>query len=82
MSSEEWNARRDGDARIARMKEGRTHLAHKAEHGVELDTGARGGGDAARHGSGRRNHPGYDVRRGGDGGGVADWTGSGAAARR
>lgn len=29
-----------GDARIAKMKEGRTHLAHKAEHGIDLDTGA------------------------------------------
>jgi len=30
----------DGDARIAKMKDGRTHLAHKAEHAVDLDTGA------------------------------------------
>src|SRR5437899_11711844 len=28
------------DARIAKMKDGRTHLAHKAEHAVDLDTGA------------------------------------------
>src|SRR5271166_4867761 len=27
-------------ARIAKMKDGRTHLAHKAEHAVDLDTGA------------------------------------------
>src|ERR1017187_2122724 len=26
--------------RIAKMKDGRTHLAHKAEHAVDLDTGA------------------------------------------
>ncbi len=30
----------DGDARIAKMKDGRTHLAHKAEHAVDLETGA------------------------------------------
>src|SRR5713101_8233449 len=29
-----------GDARIAKMKDGRTHLAHKAEHAVDMDTGA------------------------------------------
>jgi hypothetical protein len=30
----------DGDARIAKMKDGRTHLAHKAEHAVDMDTEA------------------------------------------
>ena len=30
----------DEDARIAKMKDGSTHLAHKAEHAVDLDTGA------------------------------------------
>ena len=30
----------DPDAKIAKMKDGRTHLAHKAEHGVDMDTGA------------------------------------------
>jgi len=30
----------DEDARVAKMKDGRTHLAHKAEHAVDLDTGA------------------------------------------
>jgi transposase len=29
----------DPDARITKMKDGRTHLAHKAEHAVDLDTG-------------------------------------------
>lgn len=37
MPNEEWKNAAGGDARIARMKEGRTHLAHKAEHGVDLD---------------------------------------------
>jgi transposase len=30
----------DRDARITKMKDGRTHLAHKAEHAVDLKTGA------------------------------------------
>src|SRR5216683_2194740 len=30
----------DKDARITKMKDGRTHLAHKAEHAVDLQTGA------------------------------------------
>src|SRR6202162_5679577 len=40
MSNQEWKSPADGDARITKMKDGRTHLAHKAEHAVDLDTGA------------------------------------------
>src|SRR5271157_3814098 len=40
MSNREWKSPADEDARIAKMKDGRTHLAHKAEHAVDLDTGA------------------------------------------
>jgi len=39
-SNEDWTNPYDPDARIAKMKDGRTHLAHKAEHAVDLDTGA------------------------------------------
>jgi transposase len=39
-SNEEWEHPDDPDAKITKMKDGRTHLAHKAEHGVDLDTGA------------------------------------------
>src|SRR2546426_2057381 len=39
-SNQDWKSPVDGDARIAKMKDGRTHLAHKAEHAVDLDTGA------------------------------------------
>src|SRR5216684_1196350 len=39
-SNKEWKSPADGDARIAKMKDGRTHLAHKAEHAVDVDTGA------------------------------------------
>jgi transposase len=39
-SNEEWMSPTDPDARIAKMKDGTTHLAHKAEHAVDMDTGA------------------------------------------
>ena len=39
-SNKEWTNPYDPDAKVAKMKDGRTHLAHKAEHAVDLDTGA------------------------------------------
>lgn len=39
-SNQEWKSPSDPDARITKMKDGRTHLAHKAEHAVDLTTGA------------------------------------------
>ena len=39
-SNREWQHPHDPDARITKMKDGRTHLAHKAEHAVDLDSGA------------------------------------------
>jgi transposase len=39
-SNEEWEHPHDADAGIAKMKDGRTHLAHKVEHGVDLESGA------------------------------------------
>ena len=39
-SNKEWKSPQDPDAKVAKMKDGRTHLAYKAEHGVDLDTGA------------------------------------------
>lgn len=39
-SNEEWESPEDPDSRIVKMKDGRTHLAHKAEHAVDLETGA------------------------------------------
>jgi transposase len=38
-SNKEWESATDADSRIARMKDGRTHLAYKAEHAVDLDSG-------------------------------------------
>jgi transposase len=36
----DWTHPHDPDARITKMKDGRTPLAHKAEHAVDLETGA------------------------------------------
>jgi transposase len=40
VSNDEWESPSDPEARIARMKDGRTHLAYKAEHVVDLATEA------------------------------------------
>ena len=39
-SNDDWTHPLDPDAKITKMKDGRTHLAHKAEHAVDLETGA------------------------------------------
>jgi hypothetical protein len=39
-SNRDWQNPFDPDAKITKMKDGRTHLAHKAEHAVDLDSGA------------------------------------------
>src|ERR1700738_3213223 len=39
-SNKDWKHPWDPDAKIAKMKDGRTHLAYKAEHAVDLETGA------------------------------------------
>jgi transposase len=39
-SNDDWKNPHDPDAEITKMKDGRTHLAHKAEHAVDLETGA------------------------------------------
>jgi len=39
-SNDDWTHPYDPDARITQMKDGRTHLAHKAEQAVDLETGA------------------------------------------
>ena len=39
-SNDDWVNPHDPDARITKMKDGCTHLAHKAEHAVDMDTGA------------------------------------------
>jgi transposase len=38
VSNDDWRSSTDADSRIAKMKDGRTHLAYKAEHVVDLET--------------------------------------------
>ena len=39
-ANDDWTNPHDPDAKITKMKDGRTHLAHTAEHAVDLETGA------------------------------------------
>jgi transposase len=39
-SNDDWKHPHDPDATITKMKDGRTHLAHKAEHAVDMESGA------------------------------------------
>lgn len=39
-SNEDWQSKTDPDARIMRLKDGRTRLSYKAEHVVDMETGA------------------------------------------
>jgi transposase len=39
VSNKDWKSSSDPDARITKMKDGTTHLAHKAEHAVDLSSG-------------------------------------------
>jgi hypothetical protein len=36
----DWENPAEPDAKITKMKDGRTHPAHKAEHAIDLGTGA------------------------------------------
>lgn len=38
VSNEEWASKSDPESRITKMKDGRTHLAYKAEHVVDLES--------------------------------------------
>ncbi|SMP62731.1 transposase, IS5 family [Desulfonatronum zhilinae] len=40
LSNKDWESPIDPDSKIARMKDGRTHMGYKPEHAVDLDTGA------------------------------------------
>jgi transposase len=78
-SNKEWKNPYDPDARIAKMKDGSTHLAHKAEHAVDLSSGALlavtlQGSRSRRHhdhppnaGRSGRSGSGVDGARSGDG---------------
>ncbi len=41
-SNDDWQSPSDPDAKITKMKDGTTHLAHKAEHAVDLGEGGHG----------------------------------------
>jgi len=41
-SNDDWQSPGDPDAKITKMKDGTTHLAHKAEHAVDLGEGGHG----------------------------------------
>ena len=40
LSNQEWESKSDPDAKVAKMKDGGTDMAHKAEHAVDLESGA------------------------------------------
>ena len=40
LANQDWTSPLDPEARIAKQKDDRTHLAYKPEHAVDLDTGA------------------------------------------
>jgi hypothetical protein len=40
LPNQDWVPKSNPEAKIARMKDGTTHLAYKPEHAVDLDTGA------------------------------------------
>ncbi len=75
LSNEDWTSKTDPDAKIAKMKDGSTHLAYKPEHAVDLDTGVivaasiheAGKGDAATLDptleEAEKNCPPLDLRR-------------------
>jgi transposase len=39
-SNKDWQSKTDADARIMKLKDGRTRLSYKAEHVVDMETGA------------------------------------------
>ena len=58
VSNDEWQSSTDPESRIAQMKDGRTHLAYKAEHVVDLETDAGPGGGDLSGQPRRRGHAG------------------------
>ena len=62
--NDEWEHPHDPDAKITKMKDGRTHLAHKAEHAVDMENGRGAGSDAAGCQCGRHNNDMRDADHG------------------
>ena len=61
-SNDDWTHPHDPDAKITKMKDGRTHLAHKAEHAVDLEPRTRIESSAGLVVEDRRLQPLVDVR--------------------
>jgi len=38
VSNDDWQSRSDPESRITKLKDGRTHLAYKAEHVIDLES--------------------------------------------
>ena len=79
LSNQDWVSRSDPEAKIAKMKDGTTHLAYKPEHAVDLDTGAVVAAGAAPGRRGRYDNASQDP---GGGRGKPRGGGCGADGRR
>lgn len=64
-SNKEWMHAHHPDARVTKMADRRTHLAHKVEQAVDMETGAVVGVDGADDGWGRHDLVAGDAGRGG-----------------
>ena len=53
-SNDEWEHPHDPDARITKMKDGRTRMGHKLEQAVDMSSGAVCGADGAADDGGRQ----------------------------
>jgi transposase len=63
LSSADWKSPTDPDARIAKLKDGRTRLAFKPEHAMDLDTGAVIAADLHRRSGRHGDHGGHTCQR-------------------
>src|SRR2546421_12861209 len=63
-SNQEWVNPHDPEAEITRMKDGRTGLAYKAEHAVDMDTGAIVAGATHREAAGENTSGGGSLPAG------------------
>ena len=72
LSNQDWVSKSDPEAKIAKMKDGTTHLAYKPEHAVDLDTGAVVAAELHPADGGRHDDAGEDA-----GGGQGESRGGG-----
>ena len=79
LSNQDWVSRSDPEAKIAKMKDGTTHLAYKPEHAVDPGHRRGGGGGAAPGRRGRYDNASQDP---GGGRGKPRGGGCGADGRR